>query len=137
MASSNDYDPLDGEPANLSGVRILVVEDSWHIGVALKSLLRSYGADVAGPVATSAEAEQLMAAKAPDVAIVDFNLRGGELAHGLIDKLNELGTPVILVTGYAAVPVAPEKAAAVLQKPIVEAQLLAALQVASEQKAAG
>jgi len=137
MASSNDYDPLDGEAANFSGVRILVVEDSWHIGVALKSLLRSYGADVAGPVATSAEAEQLMAAQVPDIAIVDFNLRGGELAHGLIDKLNELGTPVILVTGYAAVPVAAEKAAAILQKPIVEAQLLAALQATSEHKAAG
>jgi hypothetical protein len=30
-----------------------------------------------------------------------------------------------------------EKAAAILQKPIVEAQLLAALQATSEQKAAG
>ena len=38
-------------------MRILVVEDSWHIGIALKSLLRSLGADVAGPVATVAEAE--------------------------------------------------------------------------------
>lgn len=137
MASSNDYDPLDAEAVNFSGIRILVVEDSWHIGVALKSLLRSYGAEVAGPVASSAEAEQLMAAQVPDIAIVDFNLRGGELAHGLIDKLNELGTPVILVTGYAAVPVPAEKAAAILQKPIVEAQLLAALQATSEPKAAG
>jgi CheY-like chemotaxis protein len=135
MASSNDDDPLDTETANLSGVRILVVEDSWHIGVALKSLLRSFGADVAGPVATSAEAERLIATQVPDAAIVDFNLRGGELAHGLIDKLNALGTRVILVTGYAAVPVPAEKAAAILQKPIVEAQLLAALQPTTEQKA--
>ena len=43
---------------NLSGQRILVVEDSWHLGVALKSLLRSVGAEVAGPVATCAEAER-------------------------------------------------------------------------------
>jgi CheY-like chemotaxis protein len=137
MASSNDHDPADEGTANLSGVRILVVEDSWHIGIALQSLLRSLGADVAGPVATSAEAERLIAAQVPDAAIVDFNLRGGELAHGLIDKLNELGTRVILVTGYAAVPVSPGKAAAILQKPIVEAQLLAALQEAAEQKAGG
>jgi CheY-like chemotaxis protein len=132
MTSSNDHDPLDAGTANLSGVRVLVVEDSWHIGIALKSLLRSFGADVAGPVATSAEAERQIAEQIPDVAIVDFNLRGGELAHGLIDKLNEIGCRVILVTGYAAVPVAPGKAVAILQKPIVEAQLLAALQVTSE-----
>jgi DNA-binding response OmpR family regulator len=61
--------------ADLSGQHILVVEDSWHLGVALKSLLRSVGAEVIGPVATSAEAERLIAEQVPDVAIVDFNLR--------------------------------------------------------------
>jgi CheY-like chemotaxis protein len=135
MASSNDHDPLEAGNANLSGVRILVVEDSWHIGMALKSLLRSFGMDVAGPVATSADAERLIAEQVPDAAIVDYNLRGGELAHGLIDRLNELGVRVILVTGYAAVPVPPEKAAVILQKPIMEAQLLAALHEAAEHKA--
>ena len=114
-----------------------MVEDSWHIGVALKSLLRSFGMDVAGPVATAADAERLIAQQTPDIAIVDYNLRGGELAHGLIDRLNERGVRVIVVTGYAAVPVPPEKAAAIVQKPIVEAQLLAALQAAAEQKTAG
>ncbi len=41
MVSSNDDEPLDG--ADLTGMRILLVEDSWHIGVALKSLLRAHG----------------------------------------------------------------------------------------------
>lgn len=127
MAASNDDDPLEAEPANLSGVRVLLVEDSWHIGIALKSLLRSMGADVAGPVATSAEAERLLAERIPDVGIVDFNLRGGELANRLVDKLNECGVRVIIISGYAAVPLAPGKAAAILQKPISEAQLLDAL----------
>jgi hypothetical protein len=79
---------------NLSGQRILVVEDSWHLGVALKSLLRSVGAEVAGPVATSAEAERLIAEQVPDAAIVDFNLRGGELAFDLIDKLSSPVMPL-------------------------------------------
>ena len=114
--------------ADLSGQRILIVEDSWHLGVALKSLLRSVGANVAGPVATSAEAERLIAEQVPDVAIVDFNLRGGELAFGLIDRLNELSVRVVVISGYATLPVAPEKVVAVLQKPMVEEQLLAALQ---------
>jgi CheY-like chemotaxis protein len=112
---------------NLSGARILVVEDSWHIAAALKSLLRALGADVAGPAATTAEAERLLSAQVPDAAIVDFNLRGGELAHSLIDRLNELGVRVIVISGYAAIPLDPGKAAIILQKPIIEAQLLAAL----------
>ena len=114
---------------NLSGQRILVVEDSWHLGVALKSLLRSVGAEVAGPVATSAEAERLIAEQVPDAAIVDFNLRGGELAFDLIDKMNELSVRVVVISGYATLPVSPDKVAAVLQKPMVEEQLLAALQI--------
>ncbi len=134
MVSSNDQEPLDA--ADLSGVRVLVVEDSWHIGVALKSLLRAMGAEVVGPVATAADADRLISEQIPDVSIVDFNLRGGELAHGLISRLNERGIRVIVISGYSEVPLAPGATAIVLQKPIVEAQLLAALRPVAEQKAA-
>ncbi len=134
MDSSNDDEPLDA--ADLSGVRVLVVEDSWHIGVALKSLLRAMGAEVVGPVATAADADRLISEQIPDVSIVDFNLRGGELAHGLISRLNERGIRVIVISGYSEVPLAPGATAIVLQKPIVEAQLLAALRPVAEQKAA-
>ena len=134
MDSSNDDEPLDA--ADLSGVRVLVVEDSWHIGVALKSLLRAMGAEVVGPVATAADADRLISEQIPDVSIVDFNLRGGELAHGLISRLNERGIRVIVISGYSEVPLAPGATAVVLQKPIVEAQLLAALRPVAEQKAA-
>jgi DNA-binding response OmpR family regulator len=68
-------------------MRILLVEDSCQVGVALKDLLQMFGADVAGPVATTAEAERLIS-HAPDVALVDVNLRGGEQAYGLIDELH-------------------------------------------------
>jgi len=134
MTLSNAPNPQEPEIADLTGVRILVVEDSWHIGTALKSQLRALGADVAGPVATTDEAERLIAEQTPAVAIVDFNLRGGELAHGLIDRLNDQGIRVIVISGYDVVPLAPGKAAAILQKPVVEAQLLAALCPATAQK---
>lgn len=117
-----------GGSADLSGMRILLVEDSWHIGTALKSLLRALGADVIGPAATAAEAEGLISDQTPDVAIVDFNLRGGELATDLIDKLYERAIRVIVVSGYETLPLAPGKAAVTLQKPLVESELLAALQ---------
>lgn len=136
MSAANDRDALDAGSANLSGVRILVVEDSWHIGTALGSLLRAMDAEVLGPVATAAEAERLIAEQMPDASIVDFNLRGGELATGLIDKLSEAGIRVIVISGYASVPIAPGKAAAILQKPLVESQLFAALRPLAKEKSA-
>jgi hypothetical protein len=39
MNSLNDREPLGAELLDLTGVRILLVEDSWPVGVALKSLL--------------------------------------------------------------------------------------------------
>jgi DNA-binding NtrC family response regulator len=127
MNSSNAHGSPEAGLADLTGVRILIVEDSWQIGIALKSLLTAMGADVAGPVATAADAEQLISEQLPDVAIVDFSLRDGEMAHNLIDRLNDHGVRVIVMSGYAVLPLAPEKAVAILQKPIIEAQLLAAL----------
>jgi DNA-binding NtrC family response regulator len=125
--SSDNQPTLEMGSDNLSGLRVLVVEDSWHIGVALKSLLRALGADVLGPVATAEDAERLLSEQPPHVSIVDFNLRGGEMATDLIDRLNNVGVGVIVISGYASLPLAPGKAAAVLQKPVAEAQLLAAL----------
>lgn len=93
----------------------------------MKSFLRACGADVVGPVATTAEAGRLLSEQVPDVALVDFNLRAGERASDLIDQLHNQGVRVIVTTGYADVPLAPGKAAAILQKPVSETQLLAAL----------
>jgi DNA-binding response OmpR family regulator len=115
------------EDVELQGVGILLVEDSWHIGKALKTLLNVLGADVAGPAATTAEADRLVAERTPDVAIVDINLREGERADGLIDRLHEQGIPVIVLTGYAVVSLAPGTAEAILQKPVSKEQLLATL----------
>lgn len=136
MTLSNAHDPPEAGSVNLTGVRVIVVEDSWHIAVALKSLLRALGADVAEPVATTFDAERLIAEHPPDVAIVDYNLRSGELAHDLIDRLNHRAIRVIVISGYAVLPLAPGKAAAILQKPIIEAQLLAALRPLAAQNSA-
>jgi CheY-like chemotaxis protein len=133
MTSSSADGPPEAESPDLNGVRILVVEDSWHLGTAVKSLLQSCGADVAGPVATTAAAERLICEQIPDVALVDFNLRCGERADVLIDQLHDRGVRVIVTTGYAVL--APGKAAVILQKPINEAQLLACLRPVTSQKA--
>ena len=95
--------------------------------MAVRSLLRSCGADVVGPAATTADAERLIEDRDPDVALVDISLRDGELAYGMIDRLCDRGIRVVVLSGYADVPLAQGKVAAVLQKPFDEAQLLACL----------
>ncbi len=113
--------------SELKGARILLVEDSWHVGNAIKRLLHALGADVAGPAATIADAERLVAERIPDVALVDIHLRDGELAYGLIGRLYEQRIPVVVITGYTAVSLPSGKAEAILQKPVSVEKFLAAL----------
>jgi CheY-like chemotaxis protein len=116
--------------SGLKGLRVLVVEDSWHVANALKSLLEELGIDVVGPAASLQDAERLLGAQEPPsairVAIVDINLKG-EMAYGLIDTLHDRGVPVVVISGYAVPQVAQAKVAAVLQKPFSAKSLLAVL----------
>ena len=114
------------ELPNLRGMRVLLVEDSWQLGMALKSLLRSFDAEVDGPVATTADAERLISEHVPDAAIIDINLRQGERSYGLIDRLIGLDVPVIVTSGYSDLPMVPAKAH-ILEKPISEERLIAIL----------
>jgi len=118
--------PTSGS-SELKGAHILLVEDSWHVGNAIKRLLRALGADVAGPAATIADAERLIADRKPDVAIIDINLRDGEQANPLLDRLQEQDIPVIVITGYTSVSLPPGKVEAILQKPVSVEQFLAIL----------
>ncbi len=114
------------ELPNLRGMRVLLVEDSWQLGMALKSLLRSFDAEVDGPVATTADAERLISEHVPDAAVIDINLRQGERSYGLIDRLIGLDVPVIVTSGYSDLPMVPAKAH-ILEKPISEEKLIAIL----------
>jgi CheY-like chemotaxis protein len=116
--------------SGLAGLRVLVVEDSWHVANALKSLLAELGADVAGPAATLQDAERLLAIRDPQVAIVDINLKG-EMAYGLIDSLHARDISVVVISGYAVPQVAQSKVAAVLQKPFSARSLLEVLRQAA------
>jgi uncharacterized protein (TIGR00369 family) len=84
-------------------------------------------ADVAGPAAAIAEAERLIAECKPNVAIVDIDLRDGELANPLLDRLRQEGIPVIVITRYTTAPMELGAVEAVLQKPVSVERFLAAL----------
>ena len=113
--------------ADLTGLCILVVEDSVELGVAVASLLQACGAAVAGPVATAAAADRLLAAKRPDAALVDIHLRGGERADDLIVRLHEHGVRVVVTSGDSSGLENGPPADATLSKPFSEAELIAAL----------
>ena len=110
----------------LKGLRVLVVEDTWQVGKALKSALEGIGMVVAGPVATVADAELLLADRFPDLAVVDINLKG-EFSYDLIAKMHDQGIRVVVVSGYGALPNSTAEVATILQKPFQGGELLEAL----------
>jgi DNA-binding response OmpR family regulator len=112
--------------ADLKGVRVLVVEDHWHVANALRSFLEAEGMKVSGPVATTADAQRLATEQKPDLAVVDIHLKL-ETAYVLIHQLDDLGVRVVVLSGYAVLPELTKKVVAVLQKPFNPPELLGAL----------
>lgn len=133
QALESHCDVDTSEPVDLTGLRVLVVEDSWQIGVAMARLLKEMGAEVSGPAANSTDALVLACEQLPDAALIDFSLRRGERAGGLIALLHTLGIHVVLMTGYTDVPAIRHQGIPILHKPFSEAALLASLRPALTQ----
>jgi CheY-like chemotaxis protein len=116
------------ERAQMTGRRILLIEDEHIVATALSRALRVWGADV---VAMAASVEQALAlldtTPGIDGALLDINLRG-RLAYSVADELIARGLPFVFTTGYSA-PIIPEmyRHVAVLQKPFDTEEILAAL----------
>jgi DNA-binding NtrC family response regulator len=133
MTSPPVCDPPEIGSSVLNGLWILIVEDSWDVGTGLKMLLESWGAEVAGPAATTADAVRLVSERTPDVALVDINLRDGEQSYCLINQLHDQGIRIVVISGYADVSPAVGEVAAILQKPLREDILLASIRPVSAQ----
>ncbi|WP_424137929.1 response regulator [Roseomonas chloroacetimidivorans] len=87
-------------PKDLSGQRVLVVEDEFFVADDLATALSDLGAAVIGPVATAEGALALLSrTERIDLAVLDVNLRG-DAAFPVADALNNRGVPFILATGY-------------------------------------
>jgi DNA-binding response OmpR family regulator len=105
-------------------LEILLVEDSQSVADALKQHLELLGANVTGPAATTAEAKKLMSERLPQVALVDFHLRGEDSSR-LIGQLRNEGVPVIILSGSFERPCpASLTGVTIVEKPISEAQIL-------------
>ena len=89
---------MDGD-SGMSGKRVLIAEDDYFIAKSLARDLKLAGADIVGPVATVADALNLVGVAAVDGAVLDINLRG-EMAFAVADALVERGIPFVFSSGY-------------------------------------
>ena len=113
----------DGTSVDLTGRRILIVEDDWLIADALASLLQGLGMIVEGPVTNVAAAEKVFASMPLQLAVVDLNLNG-ERADNLVTRLAGEGVRVVVVSAYDAAQMETDKAFSTLQKPVQVSALL-------------
>ncbi len=120
----------------LSGRKILVVEDEWLIAEHLSMLLDELECEVIGPVATVAEALAKVEAEKIDCALLDANLNGTSSAP-IVDALIVDAVPFIIVTGYGGLELPSDamNTAPRLNKPFADYELEKALLsvLASEQ----
>lgn len=112
----------------LSGQRILIVEDEYFVADDLAQQLEAAGAEVMGPAPTLERAVELLEAEEPDAAVLDINLRG-ERVYPLADDLKRRGVPFVFATGYDA-RVIPDAYASVprCEKPVSREAVVSALQ---------
>jgi two-component system, response regulator PdtaR len=84
---------------DLSGRRILVVEDERLIALDVRDILEGWGCVVVGPVSTVAAALALIEEQTPDVAILDVHLKGGT-SEPVANALLARDRPFLLLTAY-------------------------------------
>lgn len=110
----------------LSGIRVLVVEDEALIAAMLEEMLLALGAVVVGPVPTLAEGMRAAASAEFDIAILDVNLRG-ERVDPLAEALRARQVPLVFATGYGRGSEPVIRGSPVIDKPYTERRLHHAL----------
>ncbi len=131
MSATRDVKP---DKPDLTGSRILLVEDEYYIADDLCRALKGCGAEVIGPVPSLTKALLLSESESLTCAVLDINLRG-ESGLRVAEILQRRNVPFVYSTGYSRTSV-PEafKGAAHLEKPFrVEELLRAVSQVVRQQ----
>jgi CheY-like chemotaxis protein len=86
---------------DLSGVRVLVVEDESVVAFLLEDMLETLGCVVVASVGRLEQAQSEARRVTVDVALLDVNIIGG-LVFPLVPTLMERGIPFAFSTGYGA-----------------------------------
>lgn len=108
---------------------VLIVEDEYLVALDIMAILEEHGYRVAGPAGTVSEGIALIDSESPDVALLDYRLRGSVVTP-LADLLNRLAIPFVMATASEVEKLghdSPFAGAENVGKPISEAKLVAAL----------
>lgn len=84
---------------DVSGCRVLVVEDEALIAVLIEDILAEMGCEIVGPIAKLEAALQTAKQGGFDIAILDITIRGGKV-YPVAEELIAKGVPFVLATGY-------------------------------------
>jgi two-component system, response regulator PdtaR len=82
---------------------VLIVEDEYLVAFDYCQTVEDLGWRVVGPVATVAEALELIERKVPDLAVLDLRLAGAPVTP-VARALHDMDIPFIVVSGDPALP---------------------------------
>jgi two-component SAPR family response regulator len=85
--------------SEMSGRRILVVEDEMLIALTIEDVVQDCGGKVVGPVATLEEALKLVEEEEFDAAILDVSIRGSKV-YPVAEALVARDIPFVFASGY-------------------------------------
>lgn len=109
----------------LTGKRILIVEDEFLVALEAANMLAELGATVIGPAHHAERAIEFARTEALDAALLDINL-GSSTSEDVADCLRSRGIPVVFATGYGQLA-GVDPLAVVVDKPYSQDQIVAAL----------
>lgn len=78
---------------------VLIVEDDPIIGCASAAELEDAGHEVMGPAISAAEADDIVARRRPDLALIDINLEYAGAGVALAWRMKAMGIACIFVSG--------------------------------------
>lgn len=84
---------------DLTGYKVLVIEDEYHLAQDIERALKEAGAVVLGPVGQERQALALVASEDATCALVDIDLGQGA-QFNVADALRYRRVPFVFVTGY-------------------------------------
>jgi len=84
----------------LKPLSVLIVEDDLSFAIELDMLVREIGYDVKGRVDNSAEALEIALTDAPDLILMDIEIKGRLNGLELAEKITHLGIPILFITSH-------------------------------------
>ena len=112
------------QPDLLTGLSVLLVEDSLIIALDAEDILQRFGASITTASTVDAAHDRLDEAR-PDFAILDINL-GDQTSFAIADRLSDMGVPFFFASGYGEQAKLPmeHRARTVVQKPYTTGNIM-------------